>query len=57
MQDFGQKQVKIQVRRNNNDLFYTGIIDEITQTHITFTDKFNKQYMYRVEDVIQVRVI
>lgn len=48
----------IHIEIKGRDLFYTAKnIISITNTHITFIDKFEKEYTYRLSDVIETQPI
>jgi predicted transcriptional regulator len=49
-----KQQCKIHIKREGKDLFYTGMINKITDTHIHFTDKFGSSYIYKMVDVVQI---
>lgn len=42
------------IRQN---LFYRATIKYVSNSHITFIDKWKKQYTYRLSDVIEVQPI
>lgn len=46
--------VKLHLEVDNKNLFYTGIITEITDEHISFKDKFGKPYTFRISSVIEI---
>jgi hypothetical protein len=48
---------KIHINRAGKDLYYEATISAVTETHISFTDKFNTPYTFRVSDVIEIRGI
>lgn len=50
------KSCKITISCKGKDLFYTvKEVIEVTPTHITFIDKFNQQYSYRLLDVVEIQ--
>lgn len=49
---------RLTVFLNGKSLFYTAkTVLEVSDTHITFIDKFNERYSYRLQDVIQIQDI
>ena len=49
------KSCKIEVDRNGKSLFYTiSEVLDVTDTHITFLDRYNNQYTYRLQDVVEI---
>lgn len=55
MEEHIGRECKIHIKRNNADLFYTGFITKITDTHITFVDKYSKLFTYKILEVIQIQ--
>lgn len=49
------KKAMIHINREGKDLFYTAIIKEITSKHIFFIDKYKKEFVYRMEDVVEIK--
>ena len=54
MKEWLNKKVLLIVRPSDNDLTYTCTITNFSETHFSFTDKFNKEYTYRIQDIIQI---
>lgn len=54
MQEYIGERVKLHIDRDGHDLFYSAKILNITDTHISFLDKFNKKYCYRLTDVVEI---
>jgi hypothetical protein len=55
MKDLVGRSCKIAVSVSGKDLFYTvKEVTEVTATHISFIDKFNKHYTYRWANVVEV---
>ena len=54
MQEWLNKKVVIEINANSKRLVYIATITNVTDTHITFTDKFNKEYTFRIVDVVQI---
>lgn len=57
MKQYIGKKVKIHMKVNGNDLFYEAQIISVTETHINFTDKHEKDYLFRILDIIEMRCI
>ena len=55
MEEYLNKQCKIHVRRDDKNLFYLGVVLKVTDDHVTFLDKFENVFTYRVGDVESVR--
>jgi hypothetical protein len=55
MKEMVGKSCLIEINRDGRALFYKAreILD-ITDTHITFLDKYNNQYTYRLIDVVEI---
>jgi hypothetical protein len=49
MKEFTGKECNILISINNSNLFYKAVIYEITDTHITFKDKFGRFYSYSLD--------
>jgi len=56
MREFLNKKVLIHFFVDGNNKYFTGIITEITDTHISFIDKFNDPYTYRVADIVEIKL-
>jgi hypothetical protein len=54
MKEWINKKVIIVVERNSVELTYTAIVTEVTDMHISFTDKFNNQFTYKISDVSSI---
>lgn len=46
--------VKLHIDRKGIDLFYTAKILQITDTHISFKDKYDVKYCYRISDIVSI---
>jgi len=46
--------VKLHIERNGADLFYTAKVMDVTDTHISFKDKYNINYCFRRQDVVEI---
>lgn len=55
MKEYINKKCKLHILINHKDLFYTAIITNVTENHLSFTDKFNENYTFRLQDVIEIR--
>lgn len=51
MKEWIGKKVKISHETNGKTFFYTGKIIEVSDTHITFIDKFGTKYSKRISEV------
>jgi len=50
------KSCRLTISLNGKNLFYTANkVLEVTATHITFIDKFNKQFCYRLQDLVEIQ--
>ena len=47
----------LHIKVNNKDLFFLAKIIDVTNTHISFIDKFNIEYSFRLLDVIEAKPI
>ncbi len=56
MIEYLNKQVIIVVKPSENLLTYQATIKEITDTHITFEDKFNSILTFRIQDIIEIKL-
>ena len=57
MKEYLDKTCKIHIAINGKDLFYTARIINVSDTHITFVDKFNETLTFRLQDIIEIRGI
>ncbi len=55
MKQYIGKQCKLHVQINEKDLFYTAKIIDVTETHISFIDKFDEKYSFRLTDIVEIR--
>jgi hypothetical protein len=55
MKEMVGKSCLIEISRNGKSLYYRAkeVVD-VTDTHITFLDKYNNQYTYRLMDVLEI---
>ena len=54
MEEYLGKICSITVSRNGKDLFYNAEVNGVSDIHISFKDKYGKQYTYRKEDIIEI---
>ena len=54
MEEYLNKKVKILIAFHNDELFYYATITNVSDTHISFIDKFGKKYTYLKTMVIQI---
>ena len=55
MKDFLDKLVWIKIKADNGFLYFTATVTSVTDTHITFIDKFNEKQMFLILDVVQIK--
>lgn len=49
------KRCKLIINSDNRKLFYTvSEVIDVSDIHITFKDKFNKPFIFRIEDIVEV---
>jgi len=54
MHEYVGRLCRITVNVDDKNLFFTGLVQNVTKTHITFTDKFNIQYSFNIANVVEV---
>ena len=56
MKEFLNKSCKLTINISGKLLFFTAqkVVD-VSNTHITFIDKFDYQLSYRVEDIVEIQ--
>lgn len=55
MKDFLGKSAYIVVIRNDKELNFTAKeVTSVSDTHITFLDKFNEVHTFRITDIIEI---
>ena len=55
MKEFKGKSCKIQIEQNGRRLFYNAkLVTSISDSHITFIDRYNDAFCYRVKDVVEI---
>lgn len=54
MKQYMGKDCKIHVQRAGKDLYYTAHITDVTDSHITFIDKFGEMLTFRITEIIEV---
>ena len=58
MKEFLNKKVHLEVKVNDDkSLHFTAIILEVSDTHITFRDKFDSILCYKIDSIIQINTI
>ena len=51
------KKCKIHIQRDGKDLYYEADVLSVDESHITFVDKFGKEYTFRRDDIIEIRTL
>ena len=51
------KKCKIHIQRDSKDLYYEANVLSVDESHITFVDKFGKEYTFRRDDIIEIRTL
>ena len=54
MIEYKGKRVKLHIIKNGADLFYTALITDVNDTHITFIDKYKKQFTFKLDLVQEI---
>ena len=57
MKEMIGKTASLVISRGGKDLFFTGVISSVSNTHITFKDKFNKVLSFNIENVVEVHEV
>ncbi len=57
MKEYEGKKVKLTVEREGKELFYCANVLKVTDTHISFLDKFGIRYTFRISDVVQINEV
>lgn len=57
MQQMIGKRVKMHFKVDKKDLFYSGVIQDITDTHIFFKDKYDELLAFRICDLVELRLL
>ncbi|HCY19400.1 MAG TPA: hypothetical protein DHU69_06540 [Deltaproteobacteria bacterium] len=55
MDQFLNKNCKIEVLIDGQRLFFTAKVTDMTKDHILFTDKFGGHYCYKIEHIESIR--
>ena len=56
MREFLNKSVWIKIKSDNGFLYFTAKkVVEVSDTHITFIDKFDEMQMFLISDVVQIK--
>ena len=51
------RKCKLTIEYGNKLLFFTAKVSNVTDTHISFLDKFDDYFTFNVSDIKQVKVI
>lgn len=54
MKEYIGKTVKLHLIKNGAHLFYTAMVTSVTDTHITFIDRDEKMFSFKVEDIEEI---
>ncbi|PIN78324.1 hypothetical protein COV14_04140 [Candidatus Woesearchaeota archaeon CG10_big_fil_rev_8_21_14_0_10_33_12] len=57
MKEYTNKQCKLHINIGGKDLFFNAIITDVSDTHISFTDKYNDKFSFRIIDVVEIRLV
>ena len=57
MKEYLNKNCKITIGRKGKELFYEAFVNGVTNIHISFKDKYGKQYSFRQDDIIEINII
>lgn len=58
MKGWQGKACTIHVLREHKVLFFTvRLVEEVTDSHITFLDKWGKRYTFRLQDVTEIHEV
>jgi len=55
MKQYMNKKCKMHILRGGRDLYYEATVTTVSDTHISFIDKFDIPYTFRIDDVIEIR--
>jgi len=55
MKQYIGKTCKLHIVVNGKDLFYTAKVKDVSDTHISFIDKFGEDYTFRMTDIVEIR--
>ena len=50
-----EKLCRIRVVQGGVDLFFSGLVLDVSQDHVTFRDKFGVLYCFRSSDVVSIQ--
>jgi len=50
------RRCKLTININGIDLFYTAKIIGVTQSHISFIDKFGDEYTYHINKIQEIKI-
>jgi len=54
LEEYKGKRCFIQLERNGKQFYYTADVLEVTNTHISFKDKYGDLYSYQIRDIIKM---
>ena len=54
MKELIKKKVYIGIKKNEHLLHFTAIINSITNKHVSFTDKYGKNYCFLLDDIYEI---
>jgi hypothetical protein len=54
MKELIGKRCRMQVLVNGTSLSYTAKLNDMSSTHVHITDKFNKEYFFRIQDIVEI---
>lgn len=57
MKDLIRKKIKLIMDGGDKNYFYSGIITEVTNTHITFHDDRNNIFTFRKTDIRSIKEV
>lgn len=55
MGEFINQRVKLHIRKNGANLYFTATITHVSPTHISFLDRYNEPYTFKKAYVEQVQ--
>lgn len=54
MENYLGKRVKLIMKVNGEELFYTALITKVTDKHITFEDRYGDSYTYKIKYIEEI---
>ena len=55
-EEYLNQKVLISVKPQERVLIYTAVVKEISNTHISFVDKFSDSFTFRIEDIVEIKL-